>query len=83
MDQNDESDDAVCGGAEDGGKGAELGGALGDWWHLPVGKPPHAVDEEADDARQDKGDDEDDDQLGEVGMDKAEHIVVPVVHGRR
>ena len=39
----------------------------------------HAADEEADNACEDKRNDEDDDQLGEVGMDECEPVAVPVM----
>ena len=79
MEQDDEADDAVGGGAEDGGDGAEFGGALGVGGNVAIGEPPHAIDEEEDDAQQDEGIEKDDEEAGKVATNEAEEVVVPVV----
>ena len=55
MEQDDESDDAVGGGAQDGCDSAEFGGAR-EIIGLAVGEVAHAVDEEANDTDENKGD---------------------------
>ena len=65
MQQDDEADEAVGGGSDDGGYGADLGGALG-VGDLPVGALVHTVDEEDDDALQEEGKKKNDDETREV-----------------
>jgi hypothetical protein len=79
VDQDDESDDSVSGGAEDGGDGAEFGGALGVGGGLVVCETPDAVDEEEDDAKENEGVGEDEEEAREVMADEAEEVMVPVV----
>ena len=55
LEEGDESEDAVGGGAEDGGDGAELGGAV-EVADLVVGAVAQAVDEEEHDALEDEDD---------------------------
>jgi hypothetical protein len=42
-------------------------------------RPEHAVDEELDDAAEDKGEDEDDCDAGEIVLDEVDEVVVPAV----
>ena len=79
MQQNDETDDCVGGGSEDGRDGAEFVGALGIGGNVMIGHPPDAIDEEEDDAQQDEGIDEYDDEGGKVATNKAEEVMVPGV----
>src|ERR1019366_158533 len=78
VEQNDEADDCVGGGAQDGGDGADFGGALG-VLDVRVRDAAHAVDEETDDAYEDEGDGQDDQHLREVFVDEGESVAVPVV----
>src|ERR1019366_798268 len=78
VEQNDEADDCVGGGAQDGGDGADFGGALG-VLDVRVRDAAHAVDEETDDAYEDEGDGQDDQHLREVFVDEGEPVAVPVV----
>jgi hypothetical protein len=78
VEQNDEADDAVGRGAQDGGDGAQLGGALRAGG-LAVCQVPHAVDEEGDDSGEDKGDEEDKKHSRQVAVDEGEQVAVPVV----
>ena len=76
MQQDDEADDGVGGSPNDGGHGAKLGGALG-VADLPVGQFEHAVDEELDDALEDKGEDQNDQDAGKVVLDEVDDVVMP------
>ena len=67
--QDDEADDAVGGGADDGGHGAELRGALR-VADLPVCEAEHPVDEELDDAGEDKCQQEYDGDAGKIVLNK-------------
>jgi len=75
--EDDEADEAVGRGSDDGGYGADLGGALG-VGDLLVGATAHAVDEEGYDALQEEGKKKDDDETRDVCADELEDVVVPV-----
>ena len=77
MQEDDKADDAVRGGAENGGHGAELCGALG-VADLAIGKSEHAVDEKVDQALQDEGEDEDGEEARDVGAYEVGDVGVPV-----
>ena len=79
MEQDDEAYDAIGGGAEDRGDGAELGGALGVVVGVAVGHLPHSIDEEEDDTQDDEPEDDDGGEAREIAADEAEDVVVPVV----
>jgi len=78
MEQDDKADDAICGGAQDGGDGSEFRGALGGRG-LTVCQDPHAMDEEIYDLGENKGDDQDDDHAGKIAMDEGEEIAMPLM----
>ena len=61
----------VGGGAEDGGHGAELGGAV-EVADLTVGAAAHALDEEEHDALEDKDDEKNDEEFGELVLKERE-----------
>ena len=76
--EGDEAEDADGGGAEDGGHGAELGGAV-EVADLMVGASAHLLDEEEDDALEDEDDEKDYDDFGQLVLQKQDDVVVPVV----
>jgi len=75
--EDDEADEAVGRGSDDGSYGADLGSALG-VGDLLVGATAHAVDEEGYDALQEEGKKKDDDETRDVCADELEDVVVPV-----
>lgn len=75
--QDDEADDTVGGGPDDGCHGAELGGALR-VADLSLGQKIHALDEEVDDSLQDESKDENANETGQVGAEEVDDVVMPV-----
>ncbi|GAC1358219.1 MAG: hypothetical protein NVSMB3_05240 [Acidobacteriaceae bacterium] len=77
MQQNDKSEDAVGGGAEDGSHGAQLGGAL-EVANLAVRESSHASDEEVHDTLQDKSEHQNGDQTQQIGSEEGDDVRVPI-----
>ena len=74
---DDRSREAVGGGADDGGDGAELGGALGVADQRSA-RCCNRVDEKAGDVLEDESDQESDDDLGQAVLQEVDEVVVPV-----
>ena len=77
VEQDDETDDAIGGGTEDSGQGAELVGPLG-MFDVRVGQAAHAVDEKAYDAHEDKCDKQDNDHSRQIVVNEGQGVVVPI-----
>ena len=78
VEQDDEAEDADCGGADDGGDGTELGGAGGVALGVTVGQMAEAVDKEVNDALKREGDDQDEDEARKIVPGEVDQINVPV-----
>ena len=74
--KHDESDDAEGRGADDGGHGAKLRGALR-VADLAIGEAEHPVDEELNDAGEDERKQENDGDAREIVLDEIDDVVVP------
>ncbi len=77
LEKSDEPQDPNGGGAQDGGHGAELCGAV-EVGYLMVSTRTHLFDEEENDALQDEDDQKNDGDLGEFVLKKGDDVVVPV-----
>lgn len=77
LEECDESENAVGGGAEDRGHGAELGGSV-KVADLAVGAFTQAFDEEENDALEDEDDKQDRDEAGKLVATEVDDVVVPV-----
>src|SRR6185312_653397 len=71
-------DEGVGAGADDAGRGAKLGGALG-VSDQAVGPALHALDEEKRYPLQDEGDEQGNDDLGQTVLEKGNEVGVPAV----
>jgi hypothetical protein len=78
VEQDEECEDAVGGGANDRGHGAELGRPLGVTDGF-IGETAHAMDEEEYDPLENEGEEKNGEQAGETGADKFDYVGVPVV----
>ncbi len=77
LEEGDESEDAVGGGSQDGGHGAELGGAV-EVADLAVGAGVHLFDEEEDDPLEHEDDDKDSDDSREFFAYELDDAGVPL-----
>ena len=77
LEEDDEAEDGVRGGAHDGRHGAELGGAV-EVARLTVGAPAQAFDEKEHKAMKRKNDEENGDKLRQLVLNDEDHVVVPV-----
>ena len=77
LQEGDEAEDAVGGSTQNGGHGAELGGAV-EVANLAVGALVHLFYEEEDDALEDEDNNEDSEDSGELIYDEDDDVVVPV-----
>ena len=78
LEEDDEAEDAIGGGADDGGHGAELGCAV-EVAYLVVGAPAQALDEEEHQLMEDEDDEENEDEFGEFVLNDVDDVVVPAV----
>jgi len=77
LEEADESEDADGRRADDGGHGAELGGAV-EVVSLLVGPCAHLPDEKENDPLEDKQNKEDDQDFWQSGLEKDDEVVMPV-----
>src|SRR6185437_10203744 len=77
IDQDDEADQAVGGSPEDGGEGSELRGALLIRGSVTIRKPARALDEEAGDAHEEGGNEQEEEELRQIVLDESERIAMP------
>jgi hypothetical protein len=77
LQEGDETEHTNGGGAQDGSHGAELGSAV-EVANLAVGAGAHLLYKEQDDALEDKDNQKDDDDFGQLILQEKNDVVVPV-----